>query len=48
MLKLLGAHATLVGVRPEIAQSIVSLGVDLRTLSSHASLESALREIHHH
>jgi DNA-binding LacI/PurR family transcriptional regulator/anti-anti-sigma regulatory factor len=45
MLQLLGARATLVGVRPEIAQSIVSLGVDLRGLTSHASLENALREL---
>jgi anti-anti-sigma factor len=43
MLRLLGANTTLVGIRPEIAQSIVSLGVDLRDLSSHASLENALR-----
>ncbi|HWQ13125.1 MAG TPA: substrate-binding domain-containing protein [Roseiflexaceae bacterium] len=48
MLRLLGARATLVGVRPEIAQSIVSLGVDLRALNSHASLENALREVRHH
>jgi anti-anti-sigma factor len=43
MIGLVGARTSLIGVRPEIAQSIVSLGVDLRTLSAYASLEDALR-----
>jgi anti-anti-sigma factor len=42
MLRLLGAHTALVGIRPEIAQSIVALGVDLTGLSSYASLMAAL------
>ena len=32
--KLLGAQVILVGIRPEIAQSIVSLGINLQSLSS--------------
>jgi anti-anti-sigma factor len=42
MLRLLGAHTALVGIRPEIAHSIVSLGVDLSGLTSYASLMAAL------
>ena len=45
MSRLLGAETTLVGVRPEIAQSIVSLGVDLRGLSAHSSLINAITTI---
>jgi anti-anti-sigma regulatory factor len=43
MVQLLGAETGIVGVRPEIAQSIVGLGVDLRQIRSYASLEMALR-----
>ena len=39
---LLGAHLTLVGIRPEIAQSIVGLGIDLRTITAHPTLAAAL------
>lgn len=42
MLRLLGARTTLVGVRPEIAQSIVALGVNLGELDAAASLMGAL------
>jgi DNA-binding LacI/PurR family transcriptional regulator/anti-anti-sigma regulatory factor len=42
---LLGAQVTLVGVRPEIAQSIVSLGVDLATIGTRSTLASALAEL---
>lgn len=42
MIQLLGARAGIIGVRPEIAQSIVSLGVDLHTLQAYASLSTAL------
>jgi DNA-binding LacI/PurR family transcriptional regulator/anti-anti-sigma regulatory factor len=45
MSRLLGARTRLVGVRPEIAQSIVSLGVDLRGLSSYTSLTSAMEAL---
>jgi DNA-binding LacI/PurR family transcriptional regulator/anti-anti-sigma regulatory factor len=45
MVQLLGAETGIVGVRPEIAQSIVGLGVDLRQIRSYASLEMALSAI---
>jgi rsbT co-antagonist protein RsbR len=40
--KLLGAQVLLMGVRPEIAQSIVGLGVDLRNLTIYSSLAAAI------
>ncbi len=42
---LLGAQVSLVGVRPEIAQSIVGLGIDLDRLSTRPTLEVALAEL---
>jgi anti-anti-sigma regulatory factor len=42
---LLGARVTLVGVRPEIAQSIVGLGIDLQHLASQPSLAAALQSL---
>lgn len=39
---LLGARVVMVGIRPEIAQSIVGLGIDLRHLSMNSTLASAL------
>jgi anti-anti-sigma regulatory factor len=45
--KLLGCQTVLVGVRPEIAQTLVGLGIDLRGISTRATLadglETALR-----
>jgi DNA-binding LacI/PurR family transcriptional regulator/anti-anti-sigma regulatory factor len=40
--RLLGARTVLVGVRPEIAQSMVALGIDLRQIETRASLAAAL------
>lgn len=40
--RLLGAHVILSGIRPEVAQILVSLGVDFSTLTTHASLKSAI------
>ncbi|HYF65923.1 MAG TPA: hypothetical protein VD886_24045, partial [Herpetosiphonaceae bacterium] len=45
MAGLLGARSTLVGVRPEIAQSIVGLGIDLTAIQTHATLAAALGEL---
>jgi len=42
---LLGARVTLVGVRPEIAQSIVGLGIDLRTIATQPTLAAALQAL---
>jgi rsbT co-antagonist protein RsbR len=40
--RLLGASAILVGIRPEVAQALVSLGVELPDLQAYATLEQAL------
>lgn len=40
--RLLGAEVALVGVRPEVAQSIVGLGLDLSEMRTYADLQSAL------
>jgi DNA-binding LacI/PurR family transcriptional regulator/anti-anti-sigma regulatory factor len=40
--ELLGARMALVGIRPEIAQSIVGLGIDLQTITTHPTLAAAL------
>jgi DNA-binding LacI/PurR family transcriptional regulator/anti-anti-sigma regulatory factor len=45
MARLLGARSTLVGVRPEIAQSIVGLGIDLTAIDTHATLAAALNTL---
>jgi len=47
MAQLLGAHVMMIGVRPEIAQSIVGLGVDLRGITTRASLADALATLSH-
>jgi ABC-type sugar transport system substrate-binding protein/anti-anti-sigma regulatory factor len=38
--QLLGARVLLVGINPEIAQTLVGLGVDFGTLDTHATLQS--------
>jgi rsbT co-antagonist protein RsbR len=43
--QLLGAETKLIGVRPEVAQSIVALGIDLHNVKTAANLESALRTV---
>jgi rsbT co-antagonist protein RsbR len=42
--RLLGAHAVLVGIRPEVAQTIVGLGIDLRDVRTYSDLQSALNQ----
>lgn len=42
---LLGAQVVLVGIRPEVAQAIVGLGVDLRGVRTFSSLQSALQVV---
>jgi rsbT co-antagonist protein RsbR len=43
--RLLGAEVALVGIRPEVAQSIVGLGLELRDVSTFSDLQSALDRI---
>jgi rsbT co-antagonist protein RsbR len=40
--RLLGAAVVLVGIRPEVAQALVGLGVDLRGIQTFSDLQSAL------
>lgn len=40
--KLLGADVALVGIRPEVAQTIVGLGLDLRGIRTYSVLQEAL------
>jgi rsbT co-antagonist protein RsbR len=41
--RLLGAEPILVGIRPELAQTIVGLGLDLSILKTQADLQSGIR-----
>ena len=43
--RLLGAQVLLVGIRPEVAQAIVGLGLDLRDIYTTSDLQSALSHI---
>ncbi len=45
MVGLLGARTVLVGVRPEIAQSIVGLGIDLVDIRTSPTLAAAIRSL---
>lgn len=40
--KLLGARAMLVGIRPEVAQTIISLGLDMGALTTYPDLQEAI------
>jgi anti-anti-sigma regulatory factor/HAMP domain-containing protein len=46
--KLLGTQTMLVGLRPELAQTIVGLGLDLTELSTQADLQSGVRHAMRH
>jgi anti-anti-sigma regulatory factor len=43
--RLLGARVILIGVRPEIAQSIVGLGIELSQIATEPTLAAALRSL---
>ncbi|HEX9441458.1 MAG TPA: histidine kinase, partial [Roseiflexaceae bacterium] len=40
--RLLGARIIMVGIQPEIAQSIVGLGLDLREIVTYPTLAAAI------
>ena len=42
--KLLGARAVLTGIRPEVADALVSLGVDLSGIATRGTLQDAIRD----
>ncbi len=44
VLSLLGVQATITGIRPEIAQTSIQLGLDFSTISTHSSLQQALKD----
>ncbi|NTV63631.1 MAG: hypothetical protein HGA65_08860 [Oscillochloris sp.] len=44
-MKLLGSHVILTGIRPEVAQTLVGLGVDLQGISTRATLQSGIAEV---
>jgi ribose transport system substrate-binding protein len=41
--RLLGAHVILVGIAPEVAQTIVQLGIDLSSIMTRSTLKDGLR-----
>jgi rsbT co-antagonist protein RsbR len=41
--RLMGAECIISGIRPEIAQTVVHLGIDLSTIVTKSSLASALK-----
>jgi rsbT co-antagonist protein RsbR len=40
--KLLGAQIMLTGIRPEVAQTLVGLGIDLRAVTTHSTLQRGI------
>ncbi|MGC4376793.1 STAS domain-containing protein [Fictibacillus sp. Mic-4] len=45
-LKLIGVETTLSGIRPEVAQTAVNLGIDFSNLSISSTLQQALMDLH--
>lgn len=43
--KLLGARVILTGIRPEVAQTLVGLGIDLRTITTSGTLQSGIASV---
>jgi rsbT co-antagonist protein RsbR len=41
--RLLGCAAIVVGIRPEVAQTLVQLGVELSGIQTYSTLQEALR-----
>lgn len=40
--RLLGARVVITGIRPEVAQTLVGLGVDLSSITTHSTLQSGI------
>ncbi len=43
--KLLGTQVIITGIRPEVAQTLVGLGIDLSSIITHSSLQSAIARV---
>jgi rsbT co-antagonist protein RsbR len=43
--RLLGAEVVLTGIRPEVAQTLVSLGADLRDLTTCGTLQAGIAHV---
>jgi rsbT co-antagonist protein RsbR len=44
-LKLLGVETVLTGIRPEVAQTVVSIGIDFNNLTIKSSLQKAIEDL---
>ncbi|NJP07818.1 MAG: hypothetical protein HC837_20460 [Chloroflexaceae bacterium] len=44
-MKLLGAQVMLTGIQPQIAQTLVHLGVELRDIITRGSLQAGIAEV---
>jgi rsbT co-antagonist protein RsbR len=42
--RLLGAEVVLIGIRPEVAQALVQLGIDLANITTNVDLQTALHD----
>ncbi|WP_226537414.1 STAS domain-containing protein [Fictibacillus halophilus] len=47
-LKLSGIETVLTGIRPEIAQTMVQIGIDMKDIPTFASLHHAMRDLQNH
>ncbi|WP_027415056.1 STAS domain-containing protein [Aneurinibacillus terranovensis] len=45
VLRLLGIHATLTGIRPELARTVTEIGMDLPSITSYTTVQKALEII---
>jgi rsbT co-antagonist protein RsbR len=42
MAKLMGTRVSIVGIRPEVAQAIIGLGIDLTTIRTYSTLQDGI------
>jgi anti-anti-sigma regulatory factor len=43
--KLLGARVLITGIQPEMAQTLVQLGIDLSSIQTHGTLRSGIAAV---
>ncbi|CAM3699049.1 hypothetical protein GCM10009865_39550 [Aeromicrobium ponti] len=44
-LKLIGVKSTLLGIRPEVAQTAVQLGIDFKDINTENSLKKVIKKL---